>query len=51
MLYVAFLLSQSHHAGANRATRPDDVFERPPVPVIDGAKYVVCLNKSNHLKT
>jgi hypothetical protein len=27
MLYVASLLSQSHRAGVNRTTRPDDVVE------------------------
>jgi hypothetical protein len=38
MLYVACLLSQSHQAGANRTTQPDDAFERSPVPVTDGAR-------------
>jgi hypothetical protein len=27
MLYVAFIFSLSHRAGANRTTRPDDVVE------------------------
>jgi hypothetical protein len=38
MLYVASLLSQSHRAGANRTTQPDDVFRRPPVLVTDGVR-------------
>jgi hypothetical protein len=35
MLYVVSLLFQSRRADANRATRPDDVFERLQVPATD----------------
>jgi hypothetical protein len=45
MLYVASLPSQPPRADANGAPRPDDAFERFPVPVTDGARYVVRLGK------